>query len=264
MSEGSAAIGRTVRAGLSGWTPGVRTSWAALAAGAVLSLLTRALPPGLAPLAPLFMIAAIVLASGALYRASFAGPAGWRGLRWAREEWRLSVVILLSLVIVAVVAAVLLVLIGGVAVGVARSNAPGFDNGSLEEWRLALSGPAAIPASLVPLASMIIMIWLFLRLSLAPAATVDLGKVQVLSAFGRSRGAVLTLAAAGAVLAGPAVILLIAIDYVGAIAGVSEDALVPQLVSVALLFFYLIPVWTSALVEVYRRQPVPTPGTFRI
>jgi hypothetical protein len=33
--------------------------------------------------------------------------------------------------------------------------------------------------------------------------------VQVLSAFGRTRGAVLTLAAAGAVLAAPAVILVI-------------------------------------------------------
>lgn len=51
MSEGSAAIGSTVRAGLSGWTPGVQACWAALVAGAVLGLLPRALPPGLAFLA---------------------------------------------------------------------------------------------------------------------------------------------------------------------------------------------------------------------
>ena len=102
-----------------------------------------------------------------------------------------------------------------------------------------------------------------LRLSLAPAATVDQGRIQVISAFGRSRGAVLTLAATGVVLAAPAVILVIAIGYVRAIAGFSEGALIPQLVSVALLFFYLIPVWTAALVEVYRRQPAPIPGTLR-
>lgn len=265
MSEGSAAIGRTVRAGLTGWAPGVRACWAALVAGAVLGLLPGALPPGLAFLSLPLEFAATTLAYGALYRAAFDRPRGWNGLRWGADEWRLLAVQALITVILTVVAAVLAVLVGAVVVGIAKANAPGLDITSLEAWRAALDGPGAIPASLPPLLSMIVMIWLFLRLSLAPVATVAQGKVQVLSAFGLTRGVVLSLAVAGVVLAAPACILVAIIGYVRGIAGASEGVLVPQLVSVALLFFYLIPVWAAALVDVYRRQPasVPTPGTVR-
>jgi len=155
------------------------------------------------------------------------------------------------------------VLVAAAVVGVAKSNAPGLDITSLEAWRGALDGPGALAAGLPPLLSMVIMVWLFLRLSLAPAATVDLGRIQVLSAFGRTRGVVLVLAEAGELLAAPAVILVLVIGYLRAIAGFSEGALIPELVSVALVFFYLIPVWTAALVDVYRLQPAPTPGTLR-
>lgn len=263
MGEGSAAIGRTVRAGMAGWAPGVRACWAALVAGAVLGLLPRALPPGLALLGLLLELAATTLAYGALYRAAFGKRAGWKGLRWGADEWRLLAVQALVTVILTVVVAVLAVLVGAVVVGVAKSNAPGLDIVSLDAWRGALNGPGALVVSLLPLMSMAIMVWLFLRLSLAPAATVDLGKIQVLSAFGRTRGVVLVLAAAGAVLAAPAVILVLVIGYLRAIAGFAEGSLIPELVSVALVFFYLIPVWTAALVDVYRLQPAPPPGTLR-
>lgn len=263
MGEGSATIGGTVRAGMAGWTPGVRNCWAALVTGAVLGLLPRALPPSLAFLSLPLELAAAALAYGALYRAAFGGPAGWNGLRWGAQEWRLLAVQALVTVILTVVTAVLAVLVGAVVVGIAKSNDPNLDITSLDAWREALNGPGALAAGLPPLLSMAIMLWLFLRLSLAPAATVDLDKVQVLSAFGRTRGVVLVLAAAGAVLAAPAVILVVAIGYLRAVAGFSEGALVPELVSVGLVFFYLIPVWTAALIDVYRRQPAPTPGTLR-
>jgi len=263
MAEGSAAIGRTVRAGMAGWAPGLRTCWAALVAGAALGLLPRALPPALGFLGLALELAATTLAYGALYRAAFDGPAGFKGLRWGVQEWRLLAVQVLVTVIMTVVMAVLAVLVGAVVVGVAKSNAPGLDITSVDAWRAALDGPGALAASLPPLLSMAIMAWLFLRLSLAPAATVDLGRIQVLSAFGRTRGVVLVLAAAGAVLAAPAIILVVLIGYLRAIAGFAEGTLVPELVSVALVFFYLIPVWTAALVEVYRLQPAPPPGTLR-
>ena len=263
MGERSAAIGRTVRAGLGGWAPGLRSCWAALVVGAVLGLLPRALPPGLAFLALPLEFAATTLAYGALYRAAIRGPSGWNGLRWGAVEWRLLAVQALITVILTVVAAVLAVLVGAVVVGVAKSNAPGLDITSVDAWRAALGGPGALAASLPPLLSMAIMLWLFLRLSLAPAATVDLGRIQVLSAFGRTRGAAPVLAVAGAVLAAPAVILVVLIGYLRAVAGFAEGTLVPELVSVALVFFYLIPVWTAALVDVYRLQPAPTPGTLR-
>ncbi len=263
MSEGSVAIGRTVRAGLAGWKPGLRGCWAALVAGAVLGLLPRALPPGLAFLSLPLELVATTLAYGALYRGAFGGPAGWKGLRWGAQEWRLLAVQALVTVILTVVMAVLAVLVGAVVVGIAKTTAPNLDIASPDAWRAALDGPGAIPASLPPLLSMVIMIWLFLRLSLAPAATVDLGKVQVLSAFGRTRGVTPVLAAAGAVLAAPALILVVAIGYLRAIGGFSEGVLIPELVSVALMFFYLIPVWTAALVDIYRQRPAPTPGNPR-
>ena len=263
MAEGSAAIGRTVRAGMAGWAPGLRTCWAALVVGAVLGLLPRALPPALGFLGLPLELAATTLAYGGLYRAAFGGPAGFKGLRWGAQEWRLLAVQVLVTVILTVVMAVLAVLVGAVVVGVAKSNAPDLDITSVDAWRGALDGPGAFAVSLAPVLSMAIMLWLFLRLSLAPAATVDLGRIQVLSAFGRTRGVVLVLAAAGTVLAAPAVILVVLIGYLRAIAGFAEGTLVPELVSVALVFFYLIPVWTAALVDVYRRQPAPTPGTLR-
>jgi hypothetical protein len=263
MSEGSATIGRTVRAGLAGWSPGVRSGWAALAVGAGLGLLPRVLPPSLSILGLPLEFVASTLAYGALYRRAFGGPAGWKGARWGVQEWRLLAVQALVTVILTVVAAVLAVLVGAVVVGVAKSNDPNLDIASLDAWRAALDGPGAIPASLPPLLSAAIMIWLFLRLSLAPAATVALDRIQVLSAFGRTRGVVTVLAVSGFVLAIPACILVIIVGYARAVAGFAEGALIPELVSVALLFFYLIPVWTAALVEVYRRQPAPIPGTLR-
>ncbi|CAN5450208.1 hypothetical protein BH10PSE4_BH10PSE4_20230 [soil metagenome] len=255
MGEAGAGIGRTVRAGLAGWAPAMRSCWAALVASAGLAVASRVIPHGLTVLAPVVVFAAIVLASGAVYRATLAGPGGWHGLRWGREEWRLSAVFLLSLVILAVVAAVLLVIIGAVAVGVARSNAPGFDNGSLDAWRAALSGPAAIPASLPPLLSAILLGWLFLRLALAPAATIAAGGVKVLSAFGATRGLVPRLAGAGLVLMAPALILMVLL------ARLSRAWPILELFDVLLLFFYVIPVWVAALVDVHRRPPATTLGT---
>ena len=259
MSEGSPAIGRTVRAGLAGWGPGVRGCGAALVAGAGLSLLPRALPPSLAFLSPAFEFVAATLAYGALYRAAFDGPRGWNGLRWGREEWRLLAVQLLIAVVMTVVAAVMFVVVGAVALGVARSAAPNFDATSLQAWRAALSGPGGILASLAPLASLALLAWIGLRLALAPAATVAARRIQVLSAFGLTRGAVLTLLLAGLVLAAPAVIVTAALGYLRAVAGLAEPSWLPELASLALLFFYLIPVWTSALVDVYRRRAPPTP-----
>ncbi len=263
MGERSAAIGRTVRAGLGGWAPAMRTAWAALAVGALLSL-TPSLLPGLAVLTPLFDLAGLILASGGVYRAAFGGLSGWRGLRLGREEGRLAIVFLLIGVILCTVAAVLLVIIGAVAVGVARSNAPAFDNGSLAAWRAALSGPGALPASIAPLLSFVLLIWLSLRLVLAPAATIDIGKVQVLSAFGCTRGGVLGLAVSSLLLLAPAAVLAVAVR---GLAGVSlpHPAFAADLAGAALVYFYIIPVWTAALVDVYRhRAPsVPPPGTVR-
>ena len=263
MSEGSAAIGRTVRAGLAGWALGVRACAAALVVAFALCL--PPLGPGLAVLGPLKTVLAVTLASGALYRAIFAGPSGWNGLRWGREEWRLLAVLALSAVILAVVGAVLLVVVGAVSLGVVRTAQPDLDTMSIDAWRGALSGPGGMLATLVSLLSIGLMAWLFLRLSLGPAATTGAGKVQVLSAFERTRGAVPSLAIAGLVLAAPALILGAVLDSALSLAGGPRSPFALRLVNLALLFFYFIPVWTAALVDVYRHHvpPVRLPGSAR-
>lgn len=265
MSEGSAAIGRTVRAGLDGWAPGMRTCGVALVAGALFSLLPGALPPEIAFLGLVVEFAAATLAYGALYRAAFEGPRGWSGLRWGREEWRLLAVQLLITVVMTVMAAVMFVVIGGVALGVARSAAPGFDATSPEAWRMALSGPGGLLPAFVTLLSLAVLGWAGLRLALAPAATIDRGRIQVLSAFGLTRGAIVTLFLAGVVLFAPAIILAVSLGYARALIGLSRGGPLAHLLSVGLLFFYLIPVWTAALVDVYRHQvqPVAPPGTVK-
>ena len=171
----------------------------------------------------------------------------------------------LSSVILAVVGAVLLVVVGGVSLGVVRMTAPDIDTLSIEAWRGALSGPGGMLATLMTLAAIWLMIWVFLRLSLAPAATVEAGKVQVLSAFERTRGAIPRLAVAGLLLAAPAVILSWLLAYAVSRAGGLDGSLVARLVNPALLFFYFIPVWTAALVDVYRRHvpSVRLPGSTR-
>ncbi|MBO9709765.1 MAG: hypothetical protein J7521_16300 [Caulobacter sp.] len=265
MSDGTAGIGRTIRAGLSGWAPGVRDAWAALVVGSLASLTPSLLSPGLSFLSLPIELAATTLAYGALYRLAFGGPKGVKGLRWGVAEWRLLATELLVTAVLTVLAAVLSVVVGAVAMGVARSAPAEFDTLSLEAFRGAMSGWGGMTASLVAIAAMLLMVWMFVRLALAPAATVALGRIQVLSAFPRTRGAVLLLVAVGVVLSAPACILVMVIGYLSAVAGLPDVAPVSRLIGVVLVFFYLIPVWTAALVHVYRHHvpPTPAPGSVR-
>ncbi|WP_425997661.1 hypothetical protein [Caulobacter sp. DWR1-3-2b1] len=258
MTDGSVAIGATVRAGVSGLGPSVRACWAALLAAVVLSILTRALPPALGGLALLAEIAAIALVCGALYRRAFGKPAGLAGLRWGPDEWRLLGVQALIAVFLFVVAAVLILVVGAIALGVARANAPGFDATSSQAWKDALagSGPGAIVAGASPLLGLAVLIWLAVRLSLAGAASVDQSGVRVLSAFPLTRGVTLQVLAACTLLAAPVVALVALSSLVGRWAGPGFDGALAALGAI-FGYVYLAPVWTGALVHVYRRRHGP-------
>lgn len=246
MSQAAIAIGDTARAGLTGVVPAVRRTWAALAVAAVLGLVGRWAGGGWI-LAADFLAAA--LAYGALYRAAFARPSGLAGLRLGRDEALLAGVQLLLGVVFLVVIAVLLVVVGAVSLGVARAAAPGFDATSSDAWRAALSGPlAAFAASLAPLASLSVLAWLAARLSLAPAASIAAGRLQVLSAFDLTRGRAGLLVALGFVFYLPS--LLIA---AGGRALDGAFALVVQGAATALYYFCVAPAWTAACVHVYRQ-----------
>ncbi len=258
MTDGSVAIGATVRAGVAGLGPSVRACWAALLTAVVISVLTRVLPPAVSGLALLAEIIAIALACGALYRHAFGKSAGLAGLRWGLDEWRLLGVQLLVAVFLFVVAAVLILVVGAIALGVARANAPGFDATSSQAWRDALagSGPGTIVAGAAPLLGLALLVWLAVRLSLAAAASVDQSGVRVLSAFPLTRGVGLQVLVAGALLAAPFAVLLAVGGLFGRWAGPGFDGVLAALGAI-FGYVYLAPVWTGALVHVYRRRHGP-------
>ena len=255
MTDGSVAIGATVRAGLSGLGPSVRACWGALLAAVLISVVSSALPPALGGLALLFEIAAIVLVCGALYRRAFGKPAGLAGLGWGLDEWRLLGVQVLVAVFLFVVATVLILVVGAIALGVARANAPGFDATSSQAWRDALSGSGlgAIVAGAAPLVGLAVLIWLTVRLSLAGAATVDQSAVRVLSAYPLTRGVTLQVLAACMLLAAPVVLLVAFASLLGRWAGPGLDGALAALGAV-FGYAYLAPAWTGARVHVYRRR----------
>jgi hypothetical protein len=267
MTDGPAAtlapIGATVRAGFSGLAPSVRACWAALLVAVLISALSQTLPPPAALLALPIEIAAAILALGALYRRAFGKATGLAGLRWGMDEWRLLGAQALIAVLLFVVLAVLATVVGAIALGVARASAPGFDATSSEAWRAALSksGVGAVVAGAAPLVSLALLVWLTARLSLAAPASVDQGKVRVLSVFPLTRGVTVQVLVAGVVLAAPVVALVALSSLVGRWAGPGVNGPLAVL-GAAFLYLYLAPVWTGALVHVYRHRWTPdgTPG----
>lgn len=262
MTDGSVVIGATVRAGALGLAPAVRACWAALLTAVVISALTRALPSSLSAVALLAEIIAMAVALGALYRHAFGKAAGVAGLRWGLDEWRLVGVQALVAAFLFVVGAVLILVVGAIALGVARANAPGFDATSSQAWRDALggAGPGAIVAGAAPLLGLAVLIWLATRLSLAAAASVDQSGLRVLSAFPLTRGVTFQVLAAGVVLAAPVAALLAVSSLIGRWAGPGLDGVLAVLGAV-FAYVYLAPVLTSALVHVYRRRvPATSPS----
>jgi hypothetical protein len=253
MTDGSVAISATVRAGVSGWGPSIRACWGALLAAVLISAVSQSLPLGARGLAIPLELAAVILAWGALYRRAFDRAPGLAGLRWGLDEWRLLGAQALIAVVFTVVAAVLATVVGAIALGVARANAPDFDATSAEAWRAALapSGPGAIVAGAAPLLGLALLVWLGARLSLAAPATVEQGGIRVLSAFPLSRGVVLPILSGGLVLAAPVAGLTAVSSLIGRWAG-PELKLPLAVLGAVFAYGYLAPVWTGALVYVYR------------
>ncbi|AZS20549.1 MULTISPECIES: hypothetical protein [unclassified Caulobacter] len=245
MTEGSAGVGATLRAGLSDVGGAVRDCWGALALAAMLSMTASALPSGAR-----FVVALVagVIAQGALFRRAFARAGGLKGLRWGADEWRLLAAQLMILGLFVLIGSILLIIVGGVALGVARTAAPNFDPSTSEAWRAAFAqaGPAGLIVAIVPLASLFILIWLGLRLSLSAPATVDQAGVRVLSAFPLTRGRTHILLVVGLAISVPVIVL-------SALLGLApgQGAVVTGLMAVC-TYFYAMPAWTGALAHFYR------------
>ena len=264
MADGSVAIGATVRAGFAGLGPSVRACWAALLVAVALSTVGQLLPPAITGLSLLTELAAAIVACGALYRRAFGRAAGFSGLRWGQDEWRLLAAQLLIGALFLLVLAILAVVVGGIALGVATTNAPGFDVTSSEAWQAALDGVSVgtILAGLAPLLSLALLLWLAARLSLAGPASVDQAGVKVLSAFSLTKGATPQILASALILAAPVVLLIALSSLVGRWTGPGFGAPLAVL-GAAFAYFYLVPVWTGALVDLYRRRHAPAASPVR-
>ena len=249
MTDGSAAIGATLRAGLSDVVGAVRACWAALAVAAAVGVWADFLPPGLKIIGALFPM---VIAQGALFRRAFGRDMGFKGLRWGRDEWRLLAAQLMILALLCLIGAILMVIVGGVALGVARTAAPNFDPGAIEGWRSAFAdaGPAGFILIVAPLGSLAILMWLSLRLSLAAPATVEQSGVRVLSAFPLTKGRAPTLFVVGLAIAIPLLALATLLKLA------PGQGLVAAAIWAAGSYFYAMPAWAGSLAHFYRASAV--------
>lgn len=246
MADGSAGVGATLRAGFSDVKSAARDCWAALALATVISVAAGLAPPGARLLGVLL---ATVIAQGALFRRAFGREAGLKGLRWGRDEWRLLAAQLMILGLLALIGCILMVIVGGVALGVARTAAPDFDAGTPQGWKAAFAsaGPAGFLVGLVPLAGFAVLVWLSLRLSLSAPATVEQSGVRVLSAFPLTRGRVPALLAIGLAIAVPMLLLNAAVSL-------APVGLVGAAALALGAYFYAMPAWAGSLVHFYRHS----------
>lgn len=249
MTDGSASVGGALRAGVSDLGASITACWAALLTAIILTVVAGYLPPGVRLLA---VLAALVIAQGALFRRAFDRAPGLKGLRWGRDEWRLLGGHLMVLGLFLLIGSILLVVIGAIALGVARASAPDLDVGSAEAWKAALAtaGPGGIVAGLAPLAGLAILVWLSLRLSFTAPATVAQSGVRVLSAFPLTKGRVPTLLAIGLALGLP-------VALIGMLFGLAPPQGAGFTTGAAVItYLYLAPAWAGALVHLYRHSAV--------
>lgn len=249
MTDGSASVAGALRAGVSELGASINACWAALLVAILLTVAASLLPPGAQLLA---VLAAGVIAQGALFRRAFDRAPGLKGLRWGRDEWRLLGAHLMVLGLFALIGSILLIVIGAVALGVARASAPSLDVTSATAWKdaLANAGPGSVVAGLAPLAGLAIMIWLGLRLSFTAPATVAQSGVRVLSAFPLTKGRVPTLLVVSLAIALPVIVLTPLIGLI------PVSGLGPKAASAVLTYLLLAPAWAGALAYLYRHSAV--------
>jgi len=119
---------------------------------------------------------------------------GGGGLRWGVDEWRVLASALLMILLAVVLLMLLLVVVLALAYGVASAG-KGFVAGQTATWASAVDGRGRLVVGAVALAGMAAIVWVMVRLFLAPAASVARRRVQVLSVWSLTRGMAWRLAA---------------------------------------------------------------------
>jgi len=114
--------------------------------------------------------------------------------RWGRDEWRVLASGVLMILLAVVLLMLLLVVVLALAYGVASAG-KGFVAGQTATWASAVDGRGRVVVGAVALAGMAAIVWVMVRLFLAPAASVARRRVQVLSVWSLTRGMAWRLAA---------------------------------------------------------------------
>jgi hypothetical protein len=140
---------------------------------------------------------AVIMAQGALLRFAYAGrrpadrtlPPGFGGFQWGAVEWRLLGVSLLRALLFGLLGALFLTVVAALYVGLAASEArAGFAAAAHAGWRPSLDSVGWTVVGAVGLAGAAGLSWVGSRLYLAFAATVAVGRVQLLSTWTLTRG----------------------------------------------------------------------------
>jgi hypothetical protein len=198
-------LGASARFALAAW----RGAWAALTLAAAVFTGTLAAAAGarlVLPLAVWFAAAILValIVRSALWRLAFdqerRGPAG---LQFGEVELRIAAAWALSLVFLAVLALLLFVIVLCSAYA-AASAGHGFDPANVTTWAPAVDDRGRAMVGAVASVGGAAVIFAAARISLAEAATVARGKIQVLSVWALTRGRVIAILAANALIAVPA------------------------------------------------------------
>jgi hypothetical protein len=244
----------TIRAALHDWSAAIKATWGALVLYALAAGVAARYggSPFTAPVATLAHVVTASLAYGALYRRAFRRDLGPLGLQFGAIEARVlgsSVLVGLVLAFASVLA---FILIGCVVLGVVMATNPvGFDAGSEVDWRTALAGPVGLAVTPVPLLCLAGLVWLGLRLILAPAASVAENRLLALAAFPYTRGGAFGLFIVALALGAPMLLASGAATALGRLPGAPHWAASAALG--AAFAFYAAPLWTGALTHVYQR-----------
>jgi hypothetical protein len=187
------------------FTPlGWRRVWAGIVLTTLLLGLALRPPPSLATAE--WLVAALIamlVSRGALWRLALeAGRPGPGGLQVGAIEGRLAAVWGLSALFMAVLAALLFVAMLIFAYA-AASAGQGFDPDNVVTWAPAVDEKGRILVSVAALAGVGAMAWASAHIALGEAASVALGKVQVLSTWGLARRRVMVILVANLLLAVP-------------------------------------------------------------
>jgi hypothetical protein len=199
-------IGPALAAAARFWPAAWKVSWASLA----LSMATLVLALRFGGSAWIAAIPAALVARGGLMRIAFdLQPPGPGGLQVGRPEARLAAVWILVALFLAILAALAFVLLLSVSFAVASAG-PGFNSKSVMTYGPAIDARGRIVLAITALAVGAGIAWAWARTSLAEAASMSRGRIEVLNSWKATSGLGWRLLLAHLVLAAPLVAAMFA------------------------------------------------------